>query len=120
MIALVGVALNAAIRWWWADPVAALAMVPWRYEVRHECPPSGEEDVRFDVALHNTRCMRVRQRTRDVGQYARGASGQQRPLTIQSLAKRFSLDVRHHEVEEPSLAAHVALPQHRDDVHVRE
>jgi divalent metal cation (Fe/Co/Zn/Cd) transporter len=28
VIALVGVALNAALGWWWADPVAALAMVP--------------------------------------------------------------------------------------------
>jgi divalent metal cation (Fe/Co/Zn/Cd) transporter len=27
-IALVGVVLNAAVGWWWADPVAALAMVP--------------------------------------------------------------------------------------------
>jgi divalent metal cation (Fe/Co/Zn/Cd) transporter len=27
-IALVGVALNAALGWWWADPVAALVMVP--------------------------------------------------------------------------------------------
>jgi divalent metal cation (Fe/Co/Zn/Cd) transporter len=27
-IALGGVALNAAFGWWWADPVAALAMVP--------------------------------------------------------------------------------------------
>jgi divalent metal cation (Fe/Co/Zn/Cd) transporter len=27
-IALSGVALNAAFGWWWADPVAALAMVP--------------------------------------------------------------------------------------------
>ena len=27
-IALTGVALNAALGWWWADPVAALAMVP--------------------------------------------------------------------------------------------
>jgi len=27
-IALGGVALNAALGWWWADPVAALAMVP--------------------------------------------------------------------------------------------
>ena len=27
-IALVGVALNAVLGWWWADPVAALAMVP--------------------------------------------------------------------------------------------
>jgi divalent metal cation (Fe/Co/Zn/Cd) transporter len=26
---LVGLALNAALGWWWADPVAALAMVPW-------------------------------------------------------------------------------------------
>lgn len=27
-IALVGVALNATVGWWWADPIAALAMVP--------------------------------------------------------------------------------------------
>ncbi len=27
-IALVGVGLNAALGWWWADPVAALVMVP--------------------------------------------------------------------------------------------
>jgi divalent metal cation (Fe/Co/Zn/Cd) transporter len=28
VIALVGVALNALLGWWWADPAAALAMVP--------------------------------------------------------------------------------------------
>ena len=28
MIALAGVGLNAALGWWWADPVVALAMVP--------------------------------------------------------------------------------------------
>jgi divalent metal cation (Fe/Co/Zn/Cd) transporter len=28
VIALVGVALNALVGWWWADPVSALAMVP--------------------------------------------------------------------------------------------
>ena len=28
VIALAGVALNTLLRWWWADPVAALAMVP--------------------------------------------------------------------------------------------
>jgi divalent metal cation (Fe/Co/Zn/Cd) transporter len=27
-IALVGVVLNAALGWWWADAVAAVAMVP--------------------------------------------------------------------------------------------
>jgi len=26
--ALAGVGLHAALGWWWADPVAALAMVP--------------------------------------------------------------------------------------------
>jgi divalent metal cation (Fe/Co/Zn/Cd) transporter len=26
---LVGLALNAALGWWWADPIAALLMVPW-------------------------------------------------------------------------------------------
>jgi hypothetical protein len=28
VIALAGVALNTLVGWWWADPVAALAMVP--------------------------------------------------------------------------------------------
>jgi divalent metal cation (Fe/Co/Zn/Cd) transporter len=28
LIGLVGVALNAALGWWWADPIAALIMVP--------------------------------------------------------------------------------------------
>jgi divalent metal cation (Fe/Co/Zn/Cd) transporter len=28
LIALAGVGLNALLGWWWADPVAALAMVP--------------------------------------------------------------------------------------------
>lgn len=28
LVALAGVALNAALGWWWADPVAALVMVP--------------------------------------------------------------------------------------------
>jgi divalent metal cation (Fe/Co/Zn/Cd) transporter len=27
-IVLAGLLLNAALGWWWADPVAALAMVP--------------------------------------------------------------------------------------------
>ena len=26
---LLGLAANAAAGWWWADPVAALLMVPW-------------------------------------------------------------------------------------------
>ena len=28
VIGLAGVALNAALGWWWADPIAALIMVP--------------------------------------------------------------------------------------------
>ena len=26
---LIGLAANAAFGWWWADPVAAVLMVPW-------------------------------------------------------------------------------------------
>ena len=26
---LIGLAANAALGWWWADPVAALLMIPW-------------------------------------------------------------------------------------------
>ncbi len=29
LILLVGLGLNAALGWWWADPVTALVMVPW-------------------------------------------------------------------------------------------
>ena len=45
-IALVGILLNAVLGWWWADPVAALAMVPiiaregiegWRGEPCDDC-----------------------------------------------------------------------------------
>ena len=45
-IALAGVLLNAALGWWWADPVAALAMVPiiaregvegWRADEHCDC-----------------------------------------------------------------------------------
>jgi divalent metal cation (Fe/Co/Zn/Cd) transporter len=48
-IALAGVGLNAALGWWWADPVAALAMVPiiakeglegWRGEDECGCHPA--------------------------------------------------------------------------------
>lgn len=51
-IALVGVVLNAVLGWWWADPVAALAMVPiigregvegWRGEEPcAQCQAGGE------------------------------------------------------------------------------
>ncbi len=42
VIALAGVALNATMGWWWADPVAALAMVPI---IAHE----GLEGVRGEA-----------------------------------------------------------------------
>ena len=42
VIALAGLAGNAALGWWWADPAAALALVPWlikegREMIRGEC-----------------------------------------------------------------------------------
>ncbi|HEX9593826.1 MAG TPA: cation transporter [bacterium] len=33
---LVGVGANAALGWWWADPAAALLMVPWLVREGHE------------------------------------------------------------------------------------
>jgi len=33
---LLGLSLNAAFDWWWADPVAGLAMVPWLLREGHE------------------------------------------------------------------------------------
>ena len=39
---LLGLVLNLAAGWWWADPVAALAMVPWLLR-------EGVEGVRGDV-----------------------------------------------------------------------
>lgn len=38
---LAGLGLNAALGWWWADPVAALAMVPW---LVHEGREALEDD----------------------------------------------------------------------------
>ena len=39
---LIGLALNAGFGWWWADPAAALAMVPWLVR-------EGVEGVRGDA-----------------------------------------------------------------------
>jgi len=39
---LVGLVLNAAAGWWWADPLAALAMVPWLLK-------EGVEGVRGEI-----------------------------------------------------------------------
>jgi len=33
---LLGLSLNAAFDWWWADPIAGLAMVPWLLKEGHE------------------------------------------------------------------------------------
>lgn len=49
---LLGLAANAALGWWWADPVAALLMIPWlvqegRENVRgdEDCCGGGKEDT---------------------------------------------------------------------------
>ncbi len=49
VIALVGVALNALFGWWWADPMAALAMTP--IIVRE-----GLEGIRAGVAMEDKCC----------------------------------------------------------------
>ena len=42
---VLGVGLNAALGWWWADPVAALAMVPFLIrEGREAIQEAREED----------------------------------------------------------------------------
>ena len=46
---LVGLVLNAAAGWWWADPVVALVMVPWLVKegvegLRGESGEESEED----------------------------------------------------------------------------
>ena len=51
VIALAGVALNAFAGWWWADPVAALAMVPI---IARE----GLEGIRRDVLCADDCCRR--------------------------------------------------------------
>lgn len=38
---LLGLGLHAVVGWWWADPVAALAMVPW---LLHEAREAMEDD----------------------------------------------------------------------------
>ena len=49
VIALAGVGLNAILEWWWADPVAALAMVP--IIVRE-----GVQGLRLQPNTHDTCC----------------------------------------------------------------
>lgn len=41
---LVGLGLNAAFGWWWADPVAALVMVPWLLHEGREAFEGGCDD----------------------------------------------------------------------------
>ncbi|MCZ6747564.1 MAG: hypothetical protein O7C74_10150, partial [Acidobacteria bacterium] len=42
---LLGLGLNAALGWWWADPVAALAMIPLLiHEGREAWEEAGESD----------------------------------------------------------------------------
>lgn len=45
---LVGLAANAALGWWWADPLAALAMLPWIVSeglegIRAEAAPEADQ-----------------------------------------------------------------------------
>ena len=40
---LVGLGLNALVGWWWADPMAALLLVPWLVKEGREAL-SGEHD----------------------------------------------------------------------------
>jgi divalent metal cation (Fe/Co/Zn/Cd) transporter len=49
VIALAGVGLNAILEWWWADPVAALAMVPI---IMRE----GVQGLRLQPHNHDTCC----------------------------------------------------------------
>jgi len=43
---LLGLVANAAAGWWWADPVAALAMVPWLVR-------EGREGIRGETCAHD-------------------------------------------------------------------
>ncbi len=42
---LIGLAANAVAGWWWADPAAALFMVPWLVREGRECFEPEEEDA---------------------------------------------------------------------------
>ncbi|MBI4303805.1 MAG: hypothetical protein HY665_05660, partial [Chloroflexi bacterium] len=41
---LVGLGANALWGWWWADPVAALALIPWLLKEGWEAVFSREEE----------------------------------------------------------------------------
>ena len=43
---LLGLVANAAVGWWWADPVAALCMVPWLVREGVEGLQGGEDESR--------------------------------------------------------------------------
>ena len=40
---LIGLVLNARLGWWWADPLAALVMVPWIFREAREAW-EGDDD----------------------------------------------------------------------------
>lgn len=41
---LVGLGLNALVGWWWADPVAALALIPWLVHEGREALEDGDDE----------------------------------------------------------------------------
>lgn len=43
---LVGLGLNALVGWWWADPVAALALIPWLVIEGREALEGGHDEDR--------------------------------------------------------------------------
>jgi divalent metal cation (Fe/Co/Zn/Cd) transporter len=43
---LLGLIANAALGWWWADPAAALLMIPWPLK-------EGREGLRGEVCCHD-------------------------------------------------------------------
>jgi divalent metal cation (Fe/Co/Zn/Cd) transporter len=43
---LLGLSANAALGWWWADPVAAMLMVPWLVK-------EGREGLRGEECRHD-------------------------------------------------------------------
>jgi hypothetical protein len=105
---------------WRADDCPGLreVLVPGRRdrssdaEVSHDRAVAGEHDVfGLDVAMHHSLFVRVGQRVRHVGRNAHGVSDRELFFSVESVAQRLALNVRHHVVEEASGGARVVQRQ---------
>ena len=87
-------------------------------EIAHDGMPRLDEDVlRLDVAMHDVLRMRVRQRVGHIARDLYRVGNGQAAFTLQPVAQRFALDIRHRVEQHP--VGDIGVEQ-RQDVGVRQ